>query len=203
MRNFIYVMMVIFSLGLFFGSCSSDEELPKVSITDAGKEEALMAFDNGFKKEFNYMASTRNFAADAEDEKYDSILASTGRNLAEKLEIQTNEILRNFGITDEILEEIYNENADLGKYSSLEELKCFTALSIYDTFVSESAENTTRASWIGYVSCIGIGTTVKDICKLPAKQIAKFAAKKLIGRLVPYVGWGWAIASASYCIATL
>lgn len=202
MRKTIYVMTAIISISLFW-ACSYDEEVAKANDIDVGKKEAVMAFDKKFKKEFNYMASTRNIAADAENEKYDSILASTGRHLAEKMEVQTNEILCNFGITDEILEEIYNENVDLGRYSSLEELKCFTALSIYDTFVLENIENTTRATWIGYVSCIGIGSTMKDLSKLPAKQIAKFAAKKLIGRLVPYVGWGWAIASASYCIANL
>ena len=144
---------------------------------------------------------TRASSVNVEGEAYDSVCASAGRKICMDLEKSTDLLLTSFSITEEDIIAAFNDNHDLHEYSSIEELKCFTALAVYES--TKTRAPYTRASALDYVACIGLGQTSKSLFDLSSKQIVKFAAKKLAGRLVPYVGWGWAAASAAYCISRL
>lgn len=197
--------LLIFSLLLLcavFYSCSSNgfEYVEEQDLTNK-RQEAIVAFDNALHKEFSYLVLTRSSAINVEGEAYDSLCASAGRKICKDLEKSTDSLLSSFSISEEDIIAAFNDDSELQKSSSIEELKCFTALTIYE--MVQAPKNYTRASALDYVSCIGLGQTVKSLFDLPAKQIAKFAAKKLAGRLIPYVGWGWGVASAVYCISRL
>jgi hypothetical protein len=204
MRKFLFMMATVF-VSIMCSSCSSDEELDASTSNDAdARVEAVKSFENKFNNEFSFLAVTRGSVTSAEGEASDSIVAQVGRELCSNLEVPTDELLASFGITDEMLLEEYKNDSSLIENSALEELKLFTALTIYDSFVSEAASPTTRGkSAFDIAGCITLGVSFKQLFDLPGKQIAKFAAKKLAGRLVPYVGWGWGVASAAYCISRL
>lgn len=201
MKNLLTFILLMFSVQCFY-SCSSNElEYTEEQDLTNKKVEAVANFDKAFQKEFPYLVLTRASSVNVEGEAYDSVCASTGRKICKDLEKSTDLLLTSFSITEEDIIAAFNDNHDLQEYSSIEELKCFTALSIYESTKTRALY--TRASALDYVACIGLGQTAKSLFDLPARQIAKFAAKKLAGRCVPYVGWGWAVASAAYCISRL
>ena len=92
------------------------------------------------------------------------------------------------------------EEENLDNPMTVDELRCFAALGLYDTYLADvnvQKPNITRASYIG------VGMTLKEILSLPNKQLIKFFGKKMLGRAVPYIGWGWAAISAYDCIRKL
>lgn len=201
MKKLLTFILLMFSV-LCFYSCSSNElEYTEEQDLTNEKLEAVANFNKAFQKEFPYLVLTRASSVNVEGEAYDSVCASTGRKICKDLEKSTDLLLTSFSITEEDIIDAFNDNHDLQEYSSIEELKCFTALAIYES--TKTRTPYTRATTWDYVSCIGLGQTTKTLFDMPAKKIAKFAAKKLVGRLVPYVGWGWGVASAVYCISRL
>ena len=148
------------------------------------------------------MVSTRSAINEADGYASDSLMALAGRNLCIQLKAPTGELLNTFGLSDQLLLETYKEYVDsLQDATSFEEYKFFTALTLYDIYLTDKTQ--TRTDFVDIVSCVGVGTTVKELANLSTKQIAKFAAKKLIGRVIPGIGWGWAAATTAYCIARL
>ncbi len=211
--NKLFNFMVLTIMSITFNSCSSDENSTTEDYTSRSKIEALNSFDHSFKDNFDYLASTRSSITTASENTSDSIFALVGRKICTTLRPATEDILIKFGVTDQILHEVYNEN----KYkfqgeTTFDEFKCFTALTIYDTYKSsKKTEPMTRVSWnnihkanaLDIAVCIGTGVSIKQLFDLPGRKIAQFAVKKLASRLIPYVGWGWGIASAAYCISKL
>lgn len=109
-----------------------------------------------------------------------------------------------FGLTDEILLEVYNENKDcFNGETNFEEFKCFTSLTIYDVYQADNKASGKLVDAVDVISCIGVGVTTKQFFDLPARKIAMFTVIKLAAKLIPYVGWGWGVASAAYCLSKL
>lgn len=189
-----------------FSSCTSDIDASLKGNTLESKAEALGAFDRAFNNNFNYLVSTRSVITNVEDNMTDSLTALVGREICKNLESSTDDILNEFGITDQILQDVYNQSfSNFNGETNVDEFKCFIALTIYDTYISNESQKvgTRVVNALDVVSCIGLGVTTKQLFDYPARKIAQFAAAKLSSRLVPYVGWGWGVASAVYCIAKL
>ena len=166
------------------------------------KLDALESFDHSFNNNIDQMVSMRSVINQADGYASDSLMALAGRNLCVQLKTQTDELLNIFGLSDQLLLETYKEyEYSLQGATSFEEYRLFTALTLYEVYLTDKVQ--TRADFIDVVCCIGTGSTMKEIATLSTRQIAKFAAKKLIGRVIPGIGWGWAAASAAYCMAKL
>lgn len=166
------------------------------------KLDALASFNHSFNNNFDQMVSMRSVIDKADGYASDSLMALAGRNLCVQLRAQTDELLNNFGLSDQLLLETYKEYEDsLQGATSFEEYRFFTALTLYEVYLTDNAR--TRADFVDVVCCIGTGSTVNELVSLSTRQIAKFAAKKLIGRVIPGIGWGWAAATAAYCMARL
>ncbi len=205
--KFFYYLFVVTIAATTLNSCTNAEldSLAEVETSNKAKTEALKTFNKAFKADFNNLAITRSIIADSNDDDYEILMAKSGRDICKELEQNTNDLLQKFGLDDQMLMDEYNQNFDINESATnFEEYKCFTALSIYDTYISDlNATPSTRVEALDVVSCIGLGITTKQLFDLPGRAIAKFAAKKLAGRLIPYVGWGWGVASATYCISKL
>lgn len=197
MKKSIIVLTLIM---LVFSACTSNDE----GNDCQSKEEALSAYDMAFKSNIGYMMSSRSVINDAEDASSDSLMALLGRELCANLEVSSNVLLSEFGLTDQLLLETYKEHeASFCNATTFEEYKCFTALTIYDAYKASTHQMYSRADAYDIAGCIVLGTGYKDLVNAGTKQIAKLAAKKLASRLVPYIGWGWGVASAATCIANL
>lgn len=198
--------MTLIALGLFsvgFTSCSSnDDDVSTATETSENRRiEAVQEFGESFAGSFEEILATRSIVDNAPIEENDSIIEIAGRKICDELTVPTNRLLAGFGITDADIEEAYKEcENEFDAPVPLNALKCYTALCIYDTY-KHSVQ--TRADIIDIAACAVVGSTVKDLFKMPTKEIAKFAVKKLASKLVPYVGWGWAVASATYCLSKL
>ncbi len=163
-----------------FNSCSSEGISIAEDYSSKSKTKALVSFDQSFQKNFDYLASTRSSVTNTDEKSSDSISALVGRKICTNLQPATDEILSKFGITNQILLDVYNENkARFEGETTFEEFKCFTALTIYDTYKSElKNEAMTRVSWknihnanaLDIAMCIGTGASVKQLFDLPAKK---------------------------------
>ncbi len=192
----IYFVIALLVMGL--SSCTTDIEETDYQY----KLSALASFDNSFNSNFDQMVSTRSVINETDGFVSDSLMALFGRNLCVQLKVPTDELLNSFGLSDQLLLETYKEYEDsLQGASSFEEYKFFTALTLYDVYLTDKTR--TRADVLDVLSCIGLGSTAKSLADLSTRQIAKFAAKKLIGRVIPGIGWGWAAATGAYCLAGL
>lgn len=195
-RSFFVLALLV----LMLNACtSSDEE----TCYDS-QNEALVAYDCAFKSNFNLMVSSRSSVSEADGEASDSLLSLLGRELCYNLETPTNVLLSEFGLTDQVLMDAYREYEDnFCDATTFDEYKCFTALVLYDAYKASKPQINSRSDAMDLAGCIVLGAGFKQLADMGTVQIAKFAAKKLAGRLVPYVGWGWAVASAANCIAKL
>lgn len=198
--------ITVFVIAVIFASCSSDIDTALNNKALESKTDAVVAFDRAFNNNFSYLVSTRSVIANAEDRMTDSLTASVGREVCKRMETSTDDILNKFGITDQILQEAYSQNlSTFNGETNIDEFKCFVALTIYDTYMANESQRagSRGVNALDVVSCIGLGVTTKQLFDYPARKIAQFAAAKLSSRLVPYVGWGWGVASAVYCISKL
>lgn len=198
--------VAVFILSAFFVSCSSDGNTSLESNTEECKIEALAAFDRAFDNSFDYLVSTRSVIVNADGNITDSLIAIVGRELCKSMGNSVDDILNKFGITDQILQEEYRQNlSNANGETNFVEFKCFVALTIYDTYIVDKTQEPILrgVDALDVVSCIGLGVTTKQLLDYPARKIAQFAAAKLSSRLVPYVGWGWGVASAAYCLSRL
>lgn len=204
MKRIILFGMVSFALSVNLTSCSSnEEEVSPNELSTESKIEAIKDFEKSFNSNFANFIRTRAVIADASEEKMDSTMAAVGNEVCEDLIEPSEELLTQLGFTDDIFEEVIEEmpKDDTNGQIPMRELKCFTALVIYECYKDNKVA--TRIDYMDIAGCIGIGSTVKQLFDMPARKIATFAAKKLAGRLVPYVGWGWGIASAVHCLSRL
>lgn len=108
--NKLFNFMVLTIMSITFNSCSSDENSTTEDYTSRSKIEALNSFDHSFQDNFDYLASTRSSITTASENTSDSIFALVGRKICTTLRPATEDILIKFGVTDQILHEVYNEN---------------------------------------------------------------------------------------------
>ena len=199
MKSFFTTMAV---LSMVLCACSTDDE--RFKADSQMRHDAFVTYDDAFKKCINGTISTRSSIIESDNQVYDSLMALSGRDFCEKIKVPTDVLLNSFGLTDQLLLETYREYEDsLQNATTFEEYKCFTALALYDVYKTEGIQIPTRANAQDYVSCIALGVTYNELAKSATKKIAKFAVKKLASRLVPYIGWGWAVAEAAECISGL
>ena len=212
MKRIFYIMGLAL-MAFTAGSCSQEEMTEGVN-DERLKLEAVHEFEKSFDARFKTFLMANNKVAKSSNELLDSMMNVAGDKICDELIDSSEKLLRQFGLTNEVLE---NATREVAKECSVEqipirELKCFTALAIYECYKIDNGRvpgeqnkkaQIKKASYVDVLGCIGLGLTAKEIASIPAKEIAKFAAKKLAGRLIPYVGWGWAAASAALCLSQL
>lgn len=204
MKNY-FVSVMALALTISLNSCSNDESV-KVIDENESRLKALQTFDESFNASFDFFLTTRSSIANASEEGMDSTMNAVGENICETLILPSEILLSEFGFTEEVFDEVVQEMFEekiTEERMPIKELKCYTALAIYEIYKNEKKQMGTRASYLDYVSCIGIGATMKGIESFTTAQLAKFAAKRLATRFIPYVGWGWGVASAVHCISQL
>lgn len=185
-----------------FVSCSNvSDETTEDSVQE--QKVAMRDFDNTFRNNFNAFLHTRSAIANASEGEMDSIMIKAGDEACEMLIEPSEKLLGIYGLTSKDFEEIAKEVAleEGVDEIPLRELKCYSALALYEVYLHE--QPVTRANALDYVMCAATGESVANLGKLATKQVAKLAVKSLAKRLIPYVGWGWGVASAAYCISKL
>ena len=189
---------------ILLAACSSSYEVEENKlVTQENMASAMPHFEISFKQQFGNLVITRTTIADTPENQMDSIMAATGDKVCQDLIAPSEELLSELNISDadfnDVITEVAKENA--AYQIPIRELKCFTALSLYDTYLAQQVQ--TRASIWQYIECAALGQTVYGGFKIPTKQIVRLAASSMVKRFVPYVGWGWAVASTAQCIANL
>uniref|UniRef100_UPI0040264A6E hypothetical protein n=1 Tax=Prevotella sp. TaxID=59823 RepID=UPI0040264A6E len=203
------------SLALFvvtFSSCSSFETVEEFKTSKSVSSNEIKAFEEYGKAiddNFEAFLETRDIISRASEEKTDSVINIQSSQAIQRLKPASKELFDKLNITDHDFKEAVKElleEENLDNPMTVDELRCFAALGLYDTYLADvnvQKPNITRASYMDYLSCIGVGMTLKEILSLPNKQLIKFFGKKMLGRAVPYIGWGWAAISAYDCIRKL
>ena len=202
-KYFVSVMALALTISL--NSCSNDESV-KIIDENESRLKALQTFDESFNASFDFFLTTRSSIANTSEDGMDSTMKAVGENVCETLILPSEILLSEFGFTEEVFNEVVQEMLEekiIEECIPIRELKCYTALAIYEIYKNENEQIGTRASYLDYVGCIGIGTTVKELEAFTTAQLAKLAARRLATRFIPYVGWGWAAASAAYCMSGL
>lgn len=77
-----------------------------------------------------------------------------------------------------------------------------TALAIAEYDIIQSRV-VTKGQVTDVLECILLGEGIGTLSGLGTKQLAKYVAKKILSRAVPYVGTATAVVSAALCIADL
>ncbi len=205
----LLIVFIALTLSTSVTSCSNDGELAKEEIKT--KDFNLKTFENYGKGldelSFNFV-KMRSVIFNASDVEREKTINTQGELVIKNLLPITNTLFQELHISDRDFEDAIAELKEEGEDVTnirIDALKCYSALALYDTFLFDNSLNKrpTRADYLDYASCIGLGTTVKGLADWSTAQIAKFLAKKAIGRAVPYIGWGWAIISGYECIKKL
>lgn len=202
----VALMVLTFPMNLV--SCSTENEL----IVEETKTEdlSLKAFEN-FGRDLDqlssHLAKSRSTILDSSVADNDSTLNSQGEVAIQTLLPLANAFFDELEISDQDFENAIVELREEGEDTAnmrIDALKCYSALALYDTYLSDpSLRPQTRADYLEYAGCIALGMSIREAANWSTARIAKFLAKKAIGRAVPYIGWGWAVISAHECIKKL
>lgn len=191
---------------VYVTSCSTEEDVSKQNVKSADiNVNAFKDYGKGLDELSSHFAKTRSIILNASESENDNTIDQQGELAIQALLPITNALLLELQISDQDFEkaitELSSEGEDITNLQ-IDGLKCYAALALYEAYLLDNQPKT-RADAMDYTSCIVLGAGYRELANLTTSGIAKFLAKKAIGRAVPLIGWGWAIISATECIRKL